>query len=324
MRFSHVAKVALSCLILAAVPSLGWAGPKAIAITQIATHPGIDAIRDGFIAEMARLGYRNGVDVVYEFTNANGDMPTAQQIAEKIARDKPSLAFAISTPSSQTVAKALRRTTVPLVFGAVTDPVAAGLVKSLREPGGNVTGTSDQWPVGVQFDLLRRLVPTVKKVGVIHNPGEANSASNLRAVRAALDARGLLLVDASVASTGEIATAAQSLVGKVDAIYVPADNTVISGMAAIVKIGEQNRLPVLPGVSSSIEVGGIGTLGPDYRDVGAQSARLADRVLKGERPAAISVSVVERFDYVFNVRSAAAMGVAIPADLKARASKVYE
>src|ERR1035438_9108875 len=121
--------------------------PLRIGITQIATHPGIDAIRKAFIDEMTRLGHQEGKDVTYDQSNAQGDMPTAQSIAQKLAQQRCDLIFAISTPSAQTVAQAIKGTSIPLVFGAVTDPISAGLVASMERPGGNITGTSDQWPV---------------------------------------------------------------------------------------------------------------------------------------------------------------------------------
>ncbi len=295
-----------------------------IGITQIATHPGIDAIREGFLDEMKKLGYEEGKNVTYDQTNAQGDMPTAKSIAQKYVGAKYDLIFAISTPSSQAVAQEIKGTAIPLVFGAVTDPVSAGLVTSLESPGGNITGTSDAWPVADQFDLLLQLVPTVKRIGLVYNPGETNAESNVKQVDGVCKAKGLEVVKVSVSNTNEVLAAAQSLVGRCDAMYVTADNTVITAMDAMVKVSEQNKIPLLPGVSSSVEQGGFGTLGPDYRDIGIQSAKLADMILKGQKAGEIPVAVAERFEYFFNKRSAAASGVTIPAELLKKAAKVYE
>lgn len=295
-----------------------------VGITQIASHPGIDAIRKGFIDEMGRLGHQEGKDVVYDQSNAQGDMPTAQSIAQKLAQQRCDLIFAISTPSAQTVAQAIKGADIPLVFGAVTDPISAGLVTNMDQPGGNVTGTSDRWPVDRQFDLLLQLVPGIKKIGLVYNPGEANAEANLKVVEAVCKARNLEVVKVAVANTSEVQTAAQSLVSRCDAMYVPADNTVITAMQAIVKVSEQNKIPLLPGVSSNVEQGGFGTLGPDYTDVGIQSAKIADQIIKGKKAGEIPVATAQRFDYFFNKRSAAATGVTIPEDLLKKASKVYE
>ena len=299
-------------------------GKVRIGLTQIATHPGIDAIRNGFLDEMARLGYKLGDNVIYDQTNAQGDMATAQSIAQKYVQEKCDLIFAISTPSSQAVAQAIKGSDIPLIFGAVTDPVAAGLVESIEKPGGNITGTSDRWPVDAQFDLLLKLVSRVKNIGLVYNPGETNSEANIKVVERVCQQRSLELIKVPVASTNEVQAAAQSLIRRCDAFYVPADNTVITAMEAVVKVSEQNKIPLLPGVSSNVEQGGFGTLGPDYYDIGVQSARLADQVLKGNKAGTIPVSVAERYEYFFNKRSADATGVNIPKELFEKAAKVYK
>ena len=294
-----------------------------IGITQIATHPGIDAIREGFLDEMRRNGYSEADGVVYQLSNAQGDMATSQAIAQKLAGDKCDLIFAISTPSSQAVAQAIKGTGIPLVFGAVTDPVAAGLVASLAHPGGNITGTSDSWPVPEQFRLLLTVAPNVRTVGLVYNPGETNAESNVKAVEEACSTLGLRVVTVPVSSTNEVQQAAQSLVGRCDALYVPADNTVIAAMDAVVRVSEENKLPLLPGVSSSVEQGGFGTLGPNYRDIGVESAKLAQEILRGQAPRNIPVATAKRFELFFNLRSARASGVNIPQSLIDRAAKVY-
>lgn len=294
-----------------------------VGITQIATHPGIDAIRKGFLDEMKKLGYEEGVTIKYEQTNAQGDMSTAQSIAQKYVNDKKDIIFAITTPSSQTCAKAIKGTDIPLIFGAVTDPVSAGLVDTMEKPGGNTTGTSDKWPVADQFNLLLQLAPKVKKIGIIYNPGETNSESNIKEVKQICKNKGLELVLVSVSNTNEVFTAAQSLVGRCDAFYVPADNTVIAAMEAVVKVSEQNKIPLLPGVSSNVAQGGFGTIGPDYYDIGVESAKLADKVIKGTKAGTIPVSTATRFEYFFNKKSAEATGIKIPEDLLSKAVKVY-
>lgn len=318
-----LAAVAVGVFLLVLKPTSPTRLPV-VGVTQIATHPGIDAIRAGFVKEMANLGFVEGKNITYDMNNAQGDMPTAQSIAQKLAQQKCDLVFAISTPSAQTMAQALKGSQVPLVFGAVTDPLSAGLVTSMERPGGNITGTSDKWPVDRQFDLLRQLVPTVKTVGLVYNPGEANAASNLKVVEKVCADRNIAVVKVSVASTAEVQTAAQSLVGRCDAFYVPADNTVIAAMEAVVKVSEQNKIPLLPGVSSNVEQGGFGTIGPDYTDVGVQSARIAARILKGEKPADIPVATAQKFEYYFNLRSSKASGVTVPPEMLEKASKVYE
>jgi putative ABC transport system substrate-binding protein len=321
---------ALLCiLVLTLISALLWKAKHSepnlakICITQIATHPGIDAIRNGFTEELKRLHYNEGRNVTYLQTNAQGDMAVAQSIAQKYANENCDLIFAISTPSSQAVAKAITGTQIPLVFGAVTDPIAAGLVASLSKPGGNITGTSDAWPISDQFQLLLDLAPKVKKIGVVFNPGESNAESNLREVEKVCRAKGLEVIKVAISSTNEVQAAAESLVGRCDAIYVPADNTVIAAMDALVRVSERNKIPLLPGVSSNVEQGGFGTLGPDYHDIGVTSADLADQILRGKKAGDLPVATATRFEYFFNQRSALASGVVLPNELLAKAAKVY-
>ena len=299
------------------------ASQKNVGIMQLMTNPGIDAIREGFLKEMKALGYEEGKNIRYSQNNSQGDNAAAQAMAKKMVNDKSDLIFAITTPTAQSCAKETKGTAIPMVFGAVTDPVSAGLVNSLEVPGGNITGTSDRWPISAQFDLLLQLVPNVKKIGVVYNPGETNSESNIKEVKQVCSAKGLELVTVAVSNTSEVYSAAQSLVGKCDAFYVSADNTVITAMDAVVKVSEQNKIPLLPGVSSNVEQGGFGTLGPDYFDIGVESAKLADKILKGEKPASIPVSTARNFEYFFNTKSAKATNVTIPDAFLKKAAKVY-
>jgi len=295
-----------------------------IGITQLMTNPGIDAIREGFLDEMEKLGYKEGKSVKYSQQNSQGDNTVAQSIVKKFVSDKCDMIFAITTPTAQVCANEIKGTNIPLVFGAVTDPIAAGLVNSMDKPGGNITGTSDKWPTSAQFDLLLQLVPKVKKIGVVYNPGETNSEANMKEVEKVCKDKKLELITVAVSNTSEVYAAAQSLIGKIDAFYVSADNTVITAMDAVIKVSEKNKIPLLPGVSSNVEQGGFGTLGPDYFDVGVQSARLADKIIKGESAGNIPVATAENFEYFFNLKSANATNVSIPDSLLTKAAKIYE
>ena len=295
-----------------------------IGITQLMTNPGIDAIREGFLDEMSKLGYKDNVNIKYTQENSQGDNTVAQSRAKKVVNDSCDMIFAITTPTAQVCAQEIKGTNIPLVFGAVTDPVSAKLVNSLEKPGGNITGTSDKWPTNAQFDLLIQLIPTVKRIGVVYNPGETNSEYNIKEVEKVCSLKKLELIKVAVSNTSEVFAAAQSLVGKIDAFYVSADNTVITAMDVVIKVSEKNKIPLLPGVSSNVEQGGFGTLGPNYFDVGVEAAKIADKIIKGEKPANIPVSTAKKFEYFFNLKSAKATGVVIPNVLLQKATKVYK
>jgi putative ABC transport system substrate-binding protein len=295
-----------------------------VGVTQIATHPGIDAVRNGFVDELATEGFRADQEVAFEYTNANGDFSIAQAIAKKFASNSYDLIFSVSTPSTQALVAATKGTSLPIVFGAVTDPISAGIVSSLEHPGGNITGTTDVWPIDEQFGLLQRLVPTARRIGILHNPAEANSQFSVKTVREVIRQRNLDLVEVPVSNSNEVPAAARSLVGRVDAIYIPADNTVISAIAAVVAVSEENHIPLMPGDTSNVEVGGFGTIGHDYASVGAESARIAVRIFRGTPAGEIPVSTSSVRQYYFNLRSAKATGVTIPEELLRKAAKVYE
>jgi len=296
-----------------AIPTIG--------VTQIATHSGIDAVRDGFVQGMKEAGYEEGKNVSYDFQNAQGQMSVAYTIAQKFVADKVDLIFSISTPSSQAVAKATK--SIPIVFGAVTDPVSAGLVDTLERPGGNVTGVSDVWPVEDQIKLLLRLVPTVKTLGIVYNPGESNSQYNVNLAESVCQSLGLKVAKVPVSATGEVLTASQSLIGRVDAFYAPADNTILSAIESVVKVCEDNKIPLLVGDAPSVERGGFGTIGNNYFEIGRQSAGLAAKIIHGESPANLPVLTANKYDLYLNLRSAAKMGVSIPDDLVSKAREVY-
>jgi len=295
-----------------------------IGITQLMTNPGIDAIREGFLDEMSKLGYVEGESIRYTMKNSQGDNSIAQSIAKGFVNDKCNIIFAITTPTVQVCAQEIKGTNIPLVFGAVTDPVTAGLVNSLEKPGGNITGTSDKWPTSEQFDLLLQLCPNVKRIGVVYNPGETNSEDNMKDIEKVCADKNLQLVKVSVSNTSEVYAAAQSLVGKIDAFYVSADNTVITAMDAVIKVSERNKIPLLPGVSSNVEQGGFGTLGPNYFDIGVESAKIADRIIKGENAGDIPIATATKFEYFFNLKSANATGVVIPDSLLSKATQIYK
>ena len=318
--FRNSLLIALISLFVLAVSS--FAAPLRVGITQIVEHPALDAARQGFIERMAELGYREGVDVVYDIHSAQGDTGTAITIAQKFAADRVDLVLAIATPTAQAAAQVIRD--IPILITAVTDPVSAELVESIERPGTNVTGTSDLTPVRAQLELLKLLAPSARRVGVIYNSGEVNSVVQVELARRAAADLGLEIVEAIAVNSSEVLQAAQSLVGRVDALYVPTDNTVVSAIEAVVLVAERARLPLISGEDLSVEQGALATVGLDYKQLGRQTADMAVRVLRGENPAEMPIEYQDEISVVVNLAAAARMGVDIPADLLARAARVID
>jgi putative tryptophan/tyrosine transport system substrate-binding protein len=307
--------------------SLGLAGSAAaadvtVAVTAIVEHPALDAVREGVQDELAAQGWQAGDNLDFQFESAQGNPATAAQIAQKFVGEAPDVIVPISTPSAQAVAGATKD--IPIVFSAVTDPLGAKLVTSLEQPGGNVTGMTDLSPIGAHLDLVKEITPDVANLGVIYNPGEANSVTLLDLLKQEAPARDLAIVEAAAPRSADVQTAAQSLVGRVDAIYVPTDNTVVTALEAIVGVGVENQLPVYAGDTDSVPRGAMAALGFNYYDVGIQTGKIVARVLAGEAPGDIPVQSIEITELHVNPAAAERMGVTIPEAVIARAGTVVE
>jgi len=300
-------------------------GLTKIGITQIVTHPALDANRQGFIDQMAAEGFIEGENVEYDYSTPEGDMTVAASIAQKFVSEKVDMILAIATPTAQACVEAIEGTDIKLVFGSVTDPVAAGLVDSWDEPGGSVTGISDWADVGAQVQLLVDIVPGVKKLGVVYNAGEVNSKVQIEELKKVAPALGIEeIVEAAAATSADVMTAAQSLVGRVDAVWIPTDNTVVSAFEAVAKVCEDNKIPLFAADIATVERGAIGTPGIDYYKLGQECGQVAARILRGENPADIPVKKVDMTDLFLNPAAAARMGVTIPDAILAKATEIVE
>jgi putative ABC transport system substrate-binding protein len=294
-----------------------------IGLTQFATHPAADAGRHGFIDALADAGYVENKNVAYDYQNPEGDATMEQTIAQKFVSEKVDLIFSFGTRISQQCVHAAEGTDIPVLFCAVTDPVAAQLVSSWDHPGENVTGTSDMIEMGSTVDLILDIVGNVTKLGTIYNASEVNSVvlnDQLKAVCAPL---GIAVLERTVSTSADVHTAAQSLVGQVDAIWVGTDNTVVSGLEALIKVCEDNKIPFFPSDDPSIEKGGIACLGFDYYDVGYQTGEMAVRILKGTPASEIPVELGKIFSYTVNTKAAETYGVTIPQEILDSALTIY-
>lgn len=297
-----------------------------IGVVKIVSHAALDAVEKGFEAALASAGYREGVNITYERQNAQGDVAKAASIAQKFSFDRLDLVHSIATPTTQAVLKVITRT--PVVFSAITDPVTAGIVPADNAPGKksgtNVTGTSDPWPVFLQMEIYSKFVPNAKKWGTIYNPAEVNSVTHVKLMRAAVRALRLELVEATVASSAEVAAAAQSLVGKVQAITITSDNTTVASFEAIAAVCEKHRIALFAGDVDSVPRGATAAYGMDYFLVGYSAGKKAALILKGVKPGDIPWGPVEKFSLVINQKAARAQGVVVLPELLKKADKVLE
>ncbi len=289
-----------------------------IGVTQIVTHPALDAAVQGFKDALAAKGFTN---VTYDVQNAQGDMSTNASIAQKFASEQLDLILGVSTPSTQAVVKAI--TTTPVVFTAVTDPVSAGLVTDPAAPTANVTGVSDQMRVDPVLALVKKINPSAKNVGIVYNSGESNSVFIVKQVDTAAASMGLKVVKATASSSSEVQAAAQSLVGRVDAIIVIGDNTAVGALEAIVKVCDQNKIPLYVGDSDSVKRGAAAGYGPNYYELGQQAGNQAALILGGtpikDIPVIYAKDLPGNEQLSINLKSAKAQGITLPADLASQA-----
>jgi len=277
-----------------------------IGVLQLTQHPALDKCNEGFFAALDEAGVKYEADQ----QNASGDQSACQTIAEKLNNDGNDLIYAIATPAAQAVAGVT--TDIPVVISAVTDPAESGLVASNDAPGGNITGTSDLTPVKEQIELLKQILPDAKKVGILYCSAESNSEIQAEMARQACVDNGLESIDFTVSNSNEIQTVVESMVGKVDVIYAPTDNTIANGMATVSMVATDNNLPIICGESGMVESGGLATYGIDYYQLGYMAGQMAVKILvDGTDPATMPIGYLSADQCELSVNDTAAAALKI-------------
>lgn len=294
-----------------------------IGISQIVEHPALDAARDGIIKTVKECGF---ADAEFETQSAQGNMVTANQIANKFAGDKKDLVIGIATPTALALINTYQKLSpdTPVIFSAVTDPVGAKMVKDINKPGGNVTGVSDLAPIESQFNLIFELGFNPKAVGIIYNSGEQNSRSQLELTKKAADKKGVKLIERAIANSSGVYSAAQSLVGKVQAIFVTTDNTVVSALESVVKVAYEHDIPLVMSDTDSVDRGALAAKGFDYYKHGLQTGEMVCRILKGAKPAVTPVEFQKDLQLMINMKAAKEIGYVFPDNIVNAADKVIK
>ncbi len=321
MKFSKTAKLALGAAVLG-VFAQAPAVAQSVAVTSIVEHPALDSVRDGVKQALAAAGYTEAKGLKWQFQTAQGNTAIAAQIARKFVGDKPDVIVAIATPSAQAVVAATK--SIPVVYSAVTDPVAAQLVPSMDPSGTNVTGVSDALALDRQVALIKKVVPQAKRVGMVYNPGEANSVVVVKRLRELLPKSGMSLVEATAARTVDVGAAARSLVGKVDVIYTNTDNNVVSAYEALVKVGIDAKIPLVASDTDSVKRGAIAALGVNYHDLGVQTGKMVVKILKGQKPGDLASETSDKLELFINPGAAKKQGVELSDAFVKSATQVVE
>lgn len=324
LKNSKVKALAAGLMLTLALGVMGCGGDKKeapkkaekvnVGIVQLVEHAALDAANKGFVEGLASKGYKEGQNIAYDRQNAQADQSNLQNIAHRFVNNKVNLICAIATPAAQTVANVT--SDIPIVATAVTDYKTAKLVKDNAKPGTNVTGTTDMNPVEQQLDLLLKLVPNAKSVGTIYCSSEVNSQLQIEILKKAAAAKGVTVKEATVSNVNDIQQAARSLVGKVQAIYVPTDNVLASAMPTLVSVTEEAKLPVICGEGGMVKAGGLATLGVDYYKLGFQAGEMAADILGGKsKPADMAIQAQKEFKAMVNLKEAEKIGLKVPEDV---------
>ena len=318
------------CIASACVASAAMLAPlahaqavKSVGITAIVDHLVLNSVRKGVEDELKASGWEQGKNLKITYQNAQDNAATAGQIARKFVGDKTDVIVAIATPSAQAAVAATK--TIPVVFSGVTDPVAAKVIKKLGTPSGtNVTGVSDRLPMAPQIDLLLQVKPGAKRVGFVYNPGEINSVTVLKELKTELAKRGMTLVEAAAPRTVDIPSAAKSLTGKVDVIYSTTDNNVVSAYESMVRVAQEAKLPLVAADTGSVKRGAIAALSADYYDMGRQTGKMVDKILKGAKPGSMAPEVSNKLALAVNPEAAKKQGAPLSDALLKRAAEVVK
>ncbi|WP_410207642.1 ABC transporter substrate-binding protein [Fusobacterium sp.] len=282
-----------------------------IGITQIIEHPALDSARRGFEKSLKENGYEKAH---VEYQNAQGDFATAQLIGQGFVQKKKDLIFAISTPSAQAAYNATN--TIPIVITAVTDPQAAGLV------GKNITGTSDMMPVSEQLKVVKDILPKVKKIGVLYNTSEQNSQIQVKTAKEEGIKLGFEIVETGVSSIGDIASGIDNILGKVDALYIPTDNLVVSATPLVIDRAKRAGKPVIGCIEDQVKQGALVTKTIDYKKLGYQTGEMAIKILRGEKPENMPVETLRDMQLIVNKKMAEKYGVNLESETL-KDAKIY-
>lgn len=281
-------------------------GVVKVGVLQYMEHESLTAAREGFVAELADNGYKEGDKLVLDYQNAQGDQANLQTISEQLI-DSNDLVLAIATPAAQSLATVSTET--PILFTAVTDPISADLVESLEKPGGLLTGTSDQAPIDKQVELLGQAVPDAKTVGILYTTSERNSEVQVEQAEKLLKEAGYKVVLKGITSSNEVQDATTSLMKDVDAVFVPTDNTVAATMSMIGELSAEHKVPVIGGSTDMVDQGGLLTYGTNYEALGRQTAKMAIKIIEGEKVTEVPVEYPEVVNLHVNEEMAQKLGI---------------
>ncbi len=307
--------LAIALLLVGILSGCQQEKPITIGITQIVDHPSLDNCRQGSIDKLAELGYVEGEDFVIKYESAQGDPSVANTIAQQFVGNKVDLILAISTPSAQAAYGSALKDGIPVVFSAVSDPIAAEIAAKDGASLSNITGTSDEMPMDESFKLIQRILPQAKKVGILHNTSEVNSDVQLALAQKTAESYGMEVIDMGISSTNEVASALDVLLPQIDILLNLTDNMVVSAMPLIAERTMEANIPIVGSEDEQVKKGALASAGIDYYNLGAQTGEMVAKILDGTPAEEIAIETLKDVRLAINLDVAQKLGITLPEDL---------
>ncbi|MEG2938557.1 MAG: tryptophan ABC transporter substrate-binding protein [Vagococcus sp.] len=289
-----------------------------IGVLQFVSHPALDDIYKGMVESLAKAGFKDGETANIVFQNGQADQSKLTSMSQHLINEKSNILVGIATPAAQALANQTQE--IPIVLGAISDPKSAGLVEDNNHPGGNITGVSDQSPVEAQLELVKEILPSSKKMGILYSSAEDNSAYQAEKITAEAKKSGFDVKSYPVPSTNEISQMMQVMSKEVDFVYLPTDNTMANAMQTIVDVANQYKIPVIPSVDTMVEQGGLATVGINQYELGVKTGEMVASILKGEsKPATTPIYTFDSGDIIINQKQADFLNISINQSIKDKA-----
>ncbi len=300
-------------------------GTYTVGISQFAEHSSLDNCREGFLLGLAEAGIVEGENLVVEYENSAADSGTAGLIADSFVSDNVDLICGIATLSAQTAYNAAMDKDIPVIFTAVTDPIAAELANEDGTPVGEITGVSDELAVEKQLQMIREMLPEAEVLGIMYTTSEVNSVSAIAEYESLVAEYGFELVTVGITSTADVTLAADSLLSQVDCITNLTDNTVVSSLATILDKANEKGIPVFGSEIEQVKIGCLAAQGIDYVSLGKQAGAMAAQVLLGEASASeINFEIVTEVDLYYNSAVAELLGITVADEVIAEAAEIFD
>ena len=291
-----------------------------VGVLQLLSHPALDQIYKGLEDGLKKEGYEVGKNLKIDLQNAQGDQSNLASMGQKLVTDNNDILVGITTPATLSLSNATKDK--PIIMGGITYPVEAGLIKAEDKPGNNITGVSDRTPIKQQLEIMKKVLPNMKKVGILYTASEDNAVKQAQEAEKLAKELGLEVKLASIANSNDIQQVTESLASEVDAIFVPIDNTIASAMATVVKVTDKFKIGVFPSADTMVADGGVLGLGVDQYQIGVQTAKVIVDVINGKKPADTPIVLANEGVIYLNEAKAQELGIEIPATIKEKAQIV--